>query len=131
MDQKYKIPDEILEGIPPYFYAAFAGELCAVFGPTIFERPGTEGMPRIFNFEGTTGWGAAFRSAASRLELPWLADYYDALDWFDSDLFDDQLCDLLFKEFIAKVESDITSPYYLYLIQDKNVGCHERPGTQT
>lgn len=130
MDQKYKIPDEILDDIPPYFYAAFAGELYAVFGPTIFDRTGTDGMPMIFNFEGTTGWGAAFRPVASRLELSWLTDYYDTLDWFDSDLFDDQLCGLLFKKFIAEADPSMTSPYYLYLIRDKNGGCHGCHGTQ-
>ncbi len=100
VNSDYKIPDRILNDIPTYFYAAFAGELFSVFGPVIFKKPDTDDDYGLFYVEGTAGWVTAFRSVASRLGLSWLNSYYDSLDWFDSDLFDDQIGDLLIKEFI-------------------------------
>ncbi len=98
MNSDYKIPDEILNDIPPYFYESFACELCIVFGPVIFKKSDTGDDYGLFYIEGTTGWVDAFRSVVNRLGLPWLSDYYNSLDWFDSDLFDNQISDLLIKK---------------------------------
>ncbi len=99
MKSDFKVPDKILNDIPTYFYAVFAGELHSVFGPTIFEKSDTDDDYGLFYVEGTAGWVTAFKLVAGRLGLPWLISYYDSLDWFDSDLFDDQIGDLLIKRF--------------------------------
>ncbi len=85
MEAGYRIPEKILNDIPPYFYAAFAGELCSVFGPRIFEK--SEGdVYALAYIEGTAGWVAVFRSVTNRLGMSWLSSYYDGLNWFDYQL---------------------------------------------
>ena len=95
MNETYKIPGPIIDNIPKEFYFAFASNLRARFGPWIFE--GQDEIKNAFYVTGSVGWMDTFKATAARLGLSWLVEYYDSLDWYDSDLFDDHLSDLLFE----------------------------------
>lgn len=108
---EYKIPDEIKNKLPEYFPAAFAGELCSVFGPMVFEKDETN----IFNLAylgGTSGWVKAMKMTCKKLDTGWLWDYYNSLEWFDSDLFDGEIEDLIVSRFI---ENDNKMSYYKFI----------------
>lgn len=93
MNEAYKIPRSIIDDIPEEFYFAFASDLRTRFGDWIFGEQ--DEIKNIFYVTGTVGWVDTFKDAAARLGLSWLAEYYDSLGWYDSDLFDDHLLDLL------------------------------------
>ncbi len=46
---------------------------------------------------GTSGWAIALWSVCHRLDIEWFYEWYDALDWMDSDEFDSDLLDELNK----------------------------------
>ena len=91
----YVIPAEVLAKIPEYFYYAFYGELCAMYGGDIFYINSEERDRPVYSLESTYGWNAAFWSACQNTEQYWLFDYYDSLPWYDSDLFDNAICELV------------------------------------
>lgn len=88
--------DEILAKLPDYFWTAFAGELVAVFGIYIFEKD-EDGLTPLDYMGGTSGWAVALWSVCHRLDIDWFYEWYDALDWMDSDKFDSDLLDELGK----------------------------------
>lgn len=109
----YKIPEDILSKIPEYFYPAFAGELVSVFGRGIFEE--TDDMGRALNYHsGTNGWNVALKSTCHRLDIDWLYIYYDKLTWWESDMFDGEIEDLVISKFVEN-EEESTHAYYLWL----------------
>lgn len=88
--------DEIFAKLPVYFWSAFAGELVAVFGIDIFEKD-EDGLQQLDYMGGTSGWAVALWSVCHRLDIEWFYEWYDALDWMDSDEFDSSLLDELNK----------------------------------
>lgn len=106
--------DKILSNIPDYFYPAFAGELISVFGSEII-GPSETGEDPLFYISGTTGWNAALRMTCKKLGIDWLMNWYDELEWFDSDDFDGELVEMINSKFL-KVESESANPYYRWLI---------------
>ena len=122
----YKIPQDILDKIPDYFWAAFAGELVAMFGPYIF-RKDEDGYYDIDFGTGTGGWSVALRATCKRMDMDWLISYYTSLSWDESDLFDDELVGLLIKKFIESYDdiqsnccvscgTDYRNIYYRWLV---------------
>lgn len=127
---EYTIPKNVDERIPDYFYFAMAGELCCVFGPQIFQQ--IDGVE--YDEEGnrlapiddadymyydlcssTGGWNAAFKATCEKLDMGWLLDYYDTLEWYDSVILDG----VIEKRIIEKVVEEETSgsnPYYEHLV---------------
>lgn len=102
--------DEIFAKLPDYFWTAFAGELVAVFGIYIFEKD-EDGLTPLDYMGGTSGWAVALWSVCHRLNINWFYEWYDALDWMDSDEFDSDLLDELNK----RVEGT-NQVYYRWLI---------------
>ena len=84
--------DEIFAKLPVYFWSAFAGELVPVFGIDIFEKD-EDGLTPLDYMGGTSGWAVALWSVCHRLGIEWFYEWYDALDWMDSDEFDSDLLD--------------------------------------
>lgn len=113
----YKIPEEILSKIPGYFWPAFAGELCSVFGPDILGKD-EDDIYAIDYAGGTAGWHAALKATTHKLSMAWLFDYYDGLEWYDSDQFDGELEDLVRTQFI-EVKQPAANPYYLWLLEQQ------------
>ena len=54
------------------------------------------------NIGGTMGWDYAFSQACAATNLPTLYEYYNALDWFDSDMFDGDVSDLAIEHGIIR-----------------------------
>lgn len=121
--------------IPNYFYPAFAGELCSIFGTSIFHK-----LPRAnFDDDGNTvmnwadyyydlhtyssGWFRALEATCKKLDMEWLIDYRAVnLEWYDADIFDDLLEDKVINNFIDKAyKSCADNPYYDYLIDTNEV----------
>ena len=115
----YKIPDDILTKIPQYFWPAFAGELVSTFGLSIFEKS-EEGLYVLFNISSTCGWSAALRTTCDKLNMKWLFDYYDKLEWWQSDMFDGEFEDLLIKNYV-EVEDKPEYAYYNMQFLEQNV----------
>lgn len=117
---EYNIPTEIDIKIPSYFYIALAGELCSILGPQIFNKitdldEDTEEEFSYYDFDsGTAGWYAAFKATCKKLDLQWLLNYYDALKWYDRDIFDDIIEDRVVTRFIDK--DNHCNEYYKYLM---------------
>ena len=105
---------KILSNIPDYFSPAFAGELVSVFGSEVLEPSETVEDP-LFYISGTIGWNAALRMTCKKLGIDWLMNWYDELEWFDSDDFDGELVEMINSKFL-KVESESANPYYRWLI---------------
>ena len=111
---EYKIPEEILDKIPERFWPAFAGDLVSVFGPDVLAED-EDGCYTLYFRCGTMGWNAALSAALRKLDMMWLYDYYDKLEWWESDHFDGEVADLLIAKFI-KAEDKPWNTYYRYLI---------------
>lgn len=113
---EYKIPEEILAKVPQYFWPAFAGELISVFGLAVFEK-GEADSYGLFYVSSTSGWNAALRMTCNKLDMKWLFDYYDKLEWWQSDMFDGEFEDLLIKNFVESGDKP-EHTYYSWLIKD-------------
>lgn len=90
--EKFEIPPEIEVKIPPYFIASFAGELVSVFGRDVALMD-SDGDYNIWWYTGTCGWRDAFQAACMKLNLEWLHEYRESLEWYDSDNFDYIICE--------------------------------------
>ena len=110
----YKIPDDILTKIPDYFWPALAGELVSVCDPFIFDEADV-GVRAIDFITGTAAWDEAFKATCKKLGMKWLNEYRDKLEWYDSDRFDDRICDLIMSKFV-KAEPESCTAYYKWLI---------------
>lgn len=115
IEPQYHIPESIRERFPPYFYAALGGELVSVFGTLIFEKD-EDDVPCLYYVESTCGWGEALRQTCKKLNMAWLFEYYDALAWYDSDAFDDELGEEVLRYFNSTGKKE---DYYQYLISIK------------
>lgn len=113
-DKKF---DDVISEIPDYFYPAFAGEIVAVFGTNVL-KPSEDGESPLFYISGTSGWNAALRMACKKLGLSDLWDWYDKLEWYDSDDFDGELVELLISKFIGNTDQSC-NPYYKWLMNEK------------
>ena len=113
-DRKF---DDVISKIPEYFYPAFAGELVSVFGPNILTRSNIK-ESQLLDASGTSGWNAALKMTCHKLNLNWLLNWYDELEWYDSDDFDYKLVKLIFSKFIKREPGSI-KPYYMWLIYNQ------------
>ena len=87
---KYTIPKEIKDKIPEKFYSIMLHELVKVFGEDILDPP--FGHEDSYNLNPSTfGWECALSRTCDTLNMNWLFDYWDELDWHESDLFDDEI----------------------------------------
>lgn len=121
---EYCIPPEIKERIPDYFYTAFAGELFSVYGwarsKMMFYPKKDKGCADLES--SSAGWVQAFLATCRKLEMQWLADYYEALLWYDSDVFDGIIEQEIYRRFMIK-EDETTNDYYRYLVnKEKSEG---------
>ena len=121
------IPDEIKSKIPDYFYIAFGGELVSLFGLDIFDpiderdEINEAALCGLDFLEGTSGWSAALWMTCKKLDMDWLWDYWDSLEWYDSDMFDGEIGDKV----IEVMRENYDNPgkgancYYKYIISRK------------
>lgn len=88
---EYKIPQEIKAEFTKDFMTYFLARLAIVFD---LEEP-MLCVEYLLNLESTVGWGKSFKYACQKYNLEYVWVYYDKLEWYDSDLFDGELGDLL------------------------------------
>lgn len=86
---EYHIPECIKSNIPEDFYFVFLGFILGILGMPVKIEIGEY----LCYMGGTVGWNKAFARACAVLNLPWLKEYYDDLEWYDSDLFDGEIAD--------------------------------------
>ncbi len=118
-NEKYSIPKEIKDKIPDYFYIAMAGELVSIFGIDVLDKYDCYELYAFEYHESTAGWVEAFKATCKKLSMNWLYDYWDKLEWYDSDWFDGEIGVGIAN--IMPMLGNHANSYYLYLIgQDKN-----------
>ena len=114
------IPNDILSKIPAYFGPAFCGELASVFSLDIFKTNDINDMILVRYREGTAGWNAALKMTCHKLDMNWFYDWYDSLNWWMSDLVDEELTDIFVMPFVEDWDREGFSPYYKWLIEKDN-----------
>lgn len=116
MTSDYKIPEDIKNRIPDYFYVAMAGELVSVFGVWVLQFHEDLGY---YDLDSSTGgWVEAFRATCRKLDMQWLIEYYATLDWFDGDLFDSEIEGEIIDRFCRKEnQGEVANCYYRYLCE--------------
>ena len=113
--EAYKIPDEIKSRIPAYFYYALGGEYVSVIGADALTRD-EDGYSRLDYDTGTAGYVAAFKAACAKLDMQWLAEYWDNLPWYESDMFDGEIAEEVTRRFDGHSEGG--TAYDKYLIRE-------------
>lgn len=92
---RYKNHSVIMAAIPDYFYPAMLGELVSIVGAFVIDTGRAYGDLN----SGTYGWTCALRQTCDKLGLNWIMDYWDSLEWYDSDQFDGEIearcCELI------------------------------------
>lgn len=101
---KYTMPQCIKAMITPEFCEQLAKELHLIFGIGITD---TDYDCLVYQ-GGTSGWNVAIAATCRKLKQDELYKYYLSLPWYDSDIFDGELSDILVenKWFIPGSESD-------------------------
>lgn len=89
---EYKMPSEVKEEFTKEKMVYFLDEFKTIFNLGDDVRLWNDVLPR----EGTCGWYNAFKNMCIEYGLEDVLFYYDKLEWYDSDLFDDEFGDLLF-----------------------------------
>ncbi len=121
---QYYIPEKIKSKIPDYFYYAMIGELVSIFGVSCVQKD-EDGFYPVDYDGGTSGWYQAMRIACWKTDVPWLLEYWNGLEWYDSDLFDEEIGKEIIK-LIEKQDESGANPYYLYWVnkeqKDRNYG---------
>lgn len=125
---EYNIPKEIKEKIPLMFYQALFGELVSVYGFEFLipheELYNEKDLVKsyiemvsefIFASENTSGYNAAFIQTCRKLSMEWLIDYEKTLEWYDSDIFFNEISSEMIKNFCVG-KSKPENNYYTFLI---------------
>ena len=112
---EYKIPDEIKSRIPEYFYYALGGEYVSISVKSAL-MPDEDGFSMLDYCSSTAGYVEALRATCRKLNMDWLMEYWDSLEWFDSDVFDGEISDEVAKCFASESDSN---PYYRYLLEQR------------
>lgn len=104
LSEKYEIPKEILSKFSDDFWKVLANELARVFGNDIFDEDEDAGTRQIVFLTSTMGWAKAFMKTCKIFKLIDILEYYDKLEWYDSDAFDDKICKILEEKYIKGME---------------------------
>lgn len=88
---EYSMPAEIKLLITHGFCVQFLKELHMIWGISLHDFSYTS----LGYCEGTSGWNEAFVTTCRKLNKPEIYQYYASLPWYDSDLFDAELTEML------------------------------------
>lgn len=91
---EYEIPADIKKLITDDFLKEFVVQLTRIYGWSIDSFADDS----IVYVGGTGGWYAAFGKACIETKNRKLFDYYIKLEWYDSDIFDSEIIDILIKK---------------------------------
>jgi hypothetical protein len=112
----YSMPKEIKEQLTDSFLGTFVSEIHKIFGFSIQTFANEE----IWYQESTGGWYEAFANTCRKLNKEQLLLYYLELEWYDSDVFDGKLTDILIerKFILPSVE---TNNFYDLIAKENNL----------
>ena len=89
---EYSIPEEIKVLITDDFLREFRNQLFRIHKYYGLDTFADDGIPMNTS---TAGWFAAFGKACLLTNTTELLDYWRSLEWYDSDIFDGELADML------------------------------------
>ena len=89
---EYEIPSNIKELITDDFLKEFRNQLLRMHGEYSLDTFAQEGIPVNTS---TSGWYAALGKACLLTHNETLLDYWNSLQWYDSDTFDGELAEML------------------------------------
>lgn len=89
---KYTMPEDIKNLITDDFLKEFRNQLFRIHEYYSLETFAEEGIPMNTS---TSGWFAAFGKACLLTNKEVLIDYWRTLPWYDSDIFDGELAEML------------------------------------
>ena len=80
----------------------------------VFSLPDEDATESIFlDLSGTCGWTAAVQNAAQKTNHAWLISAYHKMTWYESDLFNGYLIDLMVHNgLIPAMEPVLPNPYW-------------------
>ena len=100
---KYKIPEYIMILITYDFLKEFRNQLFRIHEHYSLDTFADLGIPTNTS---TGGWYAAFGKACLLTHKEELFDYWRSLDWYDSDIFDSELAEMLVQNKLIIDDSD-------------------------
>lgn len=89
---EYTMPEQIKSTITDDFLKEFRNQLFRIHKEYSLDLFADQGIPMNTS---TGGWAAAFGKTCLITHNEELLDYWRTLPWYDSDLFDDELADML------------------------------------
>jgi hypothetical protein len=94
----YKIPQKIKDLITTDFLLDLKNNLIEIFNPSQYGDSEVTYANFLVYIQGTYGWSKAFEKSCERFNLKNIAEYRKTLEWYDLDLFDDEVCLLMIKK---------------------------------
>ena len=95
---EYKIPQEIKISLTKEFAVDFLNKLIVIFNL----KQTTLCLEYLFNLESTCGWADAFKYTCQKHNMEDVLAHYNKLEWYDSDLFDDEFASLIVEYGLVK-----------------------------
>lgn len=117
---EYKIPEQIIGLITDDFLKEFRNQLFRIHEHYSLDTFADFGIPTNTS---TGGWYAAFGKACLLTGKEELFDYWRSLTWYDSDIFDGELADMLVQKKLILDDSDQVLAKLLNINQDDVVYC--------
>ena len=108
MIEKYTIPDEIKKLMTYDFLKEFRNQLFAIFDLSLDTYADI-----IQGIESTAGWANALEDACHNTGKDDIWSYWDSLEWYDSDMFDWELSDMLIENNLILPTLDVIFKNYL------------------
>lgn len=117
---EYTIPQKYKNMIDKVFLTEFRNQLFRMHEHYYLDSFADEGIPMNTS---TSGWFVAFGKTCLLYHKEELLDYWRTLSWYDSDIFDGELADMLVKSKL--ILDDITkyTEKYLGITDEHIVGC--------
>lgn len=98
---EYTIPKEIYDLIQDEFWNNFRHELYMIGGLSLCE----EFCYSALDSGGTAGWTVAMYNTCKISSCLWLFEYYNSLQWYESDIFDRIVSEEILKRSLVKTYS--------------------------
>lgn len=92
---QYRIPEYIKGNLTKEFLQAFVNNLMVVFDIDELDKDSFLTFESISMCESTAGWADALEMACLFAKMFDIYSYYLTLPWYDSDMFDAEITDML------------------------------------
>ena len=119
---EYKIPEHIISLITDDFLKEFRNQLFRIHENYSLDTFADFGIPSNTS---TRGWYAAFGKACLLTHKEELFDYWRSLAWYDSDIFDGELAEMLVEKKLILDDSDKIIGQQLNINPEEIVYCND------